>query len=120
MVVALTGERVHTEITEHGEVMENFFRCFLSVPSPASVSSVFTRFTPQSWRETRMQRVRALRVDHLCIDGGRVHTEIAEHVEDTENSQRMSYSVPSPTSVISVFTRSHSSISTRNEEAAPA
>jgi hypothetical protein len=46
MIVALTGGRVHTEITEHGEVMENFFRCFLSVPSPASVSSVFTRIHP--------------------------------------------------------------------------
>jgi hypothetical protein len=34
MIVALTGERVHKEITEHGEVMENFFRCFSLCPHP--------------------------------------------------------------------------------------
>ena len=44
MIGASTGERVHTEITEHGEAMENYFKWFLSVPSPTSVSSVFTRF----------------------------------------------------------------------------
>ena len=37
------GERVHTEITEDGEAMENYFKWFLSVPSPTSVSSVLTR-----------------------------------------------------------------------------
>ena len=44
MIVASTGERVHTEITEHREGAENNQRMFYSVPSPASVISVFTRF----------------------------------------------------------------------------
>jgi len=45
MIGASTGERVHTEITEHGEAMENYFKWFLCVPSPASVSFVLTRST---------------------------------------------------------------------------
>jgi hypothetical protein len=44
MIATSTGKRVHTEITEHGEAMENYFKWFLCVPSPASVGSVFTRF----------------------------------------------------------------------------
>ena len=45
MIGASTGERVHTEITEHGEAMESYFKWFLCVPSPASVSFVLTRST---------------------------------------------------------------------------
>ena len=55
----------------------------------------------------------------VASTGGRVHTEISEHGEDTENSQRMFCFVPSPTSVRSVFTRFRASISIRNGEDAP-
>jgi len=50
--------------------------------------------------------------------GERVHTELAEDGEGAENNQRMLFSVPSPTSVGSVFTRFHPSISARSTDAA--
>jgi hypothetical protein len=48
----------------------------------------------------------------------RVHTEIAEQGEDTEQNICWPFSVPSPTSVSSVFTRFHPSISAKNTDAA--